>query len=59
MKGTPDNTVILHWDECRRSWAKLSWRDQRARGTDPELGFMNVNAFATSVLSVLTVGRLA
>ena len=27
MKGTPDNTVILHWDECRRSWAKLSWRD--------------------------------
>jgi hypothetical protein len=27
MKGTPDNTVILHWDECRMSWAKLSWRD--------------------------------
>jgi hypothetical protein len=27
MKGTPDNTVILHWDECRTSWAELSWRD--------------------------------
>ena len=27
MTGTPDNTVILHWDECRTSWAKLSWRD--------------------------------
>ena len=27
MNGTPDNTVILHWDECRTSWAQLSWRD--------------------------------
>ena len=27
MKGTPGNTVILHWDECRMLWAKLSWRD--------------------------------
>jgi hypothetical protein len=27
MTGTPDNTVILHWDECRSSWAQLSWRD--------------------------------
>ena len=27
MKGRPDNTVILHWDECRMLWAKLSWRD--------------------------------
>jgi hypothetical protein len=27
MKGTPDNTIILHWDECRMVWAKLSWRD--------------------------------
>src|SRR5262249_11100892 len=27
MLGTPDNTVILHWDECRTRWAKLSWRD--------------------------------
>ena len=27
MKGTPDKTVILHWDEYRMSWAKLSWRD--------------------------------
>ena len=26
MKGTPDKTVILHWDENRMSWAKLSWR---------------------------------
>src|SRR5262245_41920735 len=21
MPGTPDNTVILHWDECRTAWA--------------------------------------
>jgi hypothetical protein len=27
MKGTPENTVILHWDECRTSWAQLSWCD--------------------------------
>src|SRR5688572_17269892 len=27
MTGTPDNTVILHWDECRASWQQLSWRD--------------------------------
>jgi hypothetical protein len=27
MKGTPGNTVILHWDECRTSWAELSWHD--------------------------------
>jgi hypothetical protein len=27
MPGTPDNTVILHWDECRTAWAKLSWRE--------------------------------
>ena len=27
MKGTPDNTVILHWDECRTSWTQLSWHD--------------------------------
>ncbi len=27
MKGRPDNTVILHWDECRMLWAKLSWHD--------------------------------
>ena len=27
MPGTPDNTVILHWDECQSAWAKLSWRD--------------------------------
>ena len=27
MTGTPDNTVIQHWDECRTSWGELSWRD--------------------------------
>ena len=27
MKGTPDNTVILHWDANKTSWAELSWRD--------------------------------
>jgi hypothetical protein len=25
--NNPDNTVILHWDECRTSWAELSWHD--------------------------------
>ena len=27
MKGTPDNTVVLHWDECQTSWTELAWRD--------------------------------
>jgi hypothetical protein len=27
MKGTPDNTVILHWNECQREWMELPWRD--------------------------------
>jgi hypothetical protein len=27
MKGTPDNTIILHWDACRTSWTELPWRD--------------------------------
>ncbi len=27
MKGTPDNTVVLHWDECQTSWNQLSWQD--------------------------------
>jgi hypothetical protein len=27
VTGTPDNTVILHWNECRTSWAELSWGD--------------------------------
>ena len=27
MKGTPENTVILHWDECQTAWAQLPWRD--------------------------------
>ena len=27
MKGTPDSTVILHWDEGAAAWSRLSWRD--------------------------------
>src|SRR6266849_2985038 len=27
IKGTPDNTVILHWDASRTAWGKLSWRE--------------------------------
>jgi hypothetical protein len=27
LKGSPDNTVILHWDECLTSWTELPWRD--------------------------------
>jgi hypothetical protein len=27
MKGTPDNTVILHWNECQSEWMELPWRD--------------------------------
>ena len=27
MKATPDNTVILHWDESAAVWAQLSWRE--------------------------------
>ena len=27
MKGTPDNTVILHWDAGGDAWAQLPWRD--------------------------------
>jgi hypothetical protein len=27
MKGTPENTVILHWDDCRAAWGQLSWGD--------------------------------
>jgi hypothetical protein len=35
MAGTPDSTVILHWNECGALWAKLSWRDWvRFRGFD-------------------------
>ena len=26
MKATPENTVILHWDERAAAWARLSWR---------------------------------
>jgi hypothetical protein len=37
MTGTPDKTVILHWDECRASWAELSWREWvRFRGFGKE-----------------------
>ena len=39
MAGTPDSTVILHWDKCEAVWAELSWRDWvRFRGFD-ESGF--------------------
>jgi hypothetical protein len=35
MPGNSENTVILHWDECRASWAQLPWRDWvRFRGLD-------------------------
>jgi len=27
MKATPDNTIILHWDECGAAWGRLSWSD--------------------------------
>src|SRR5262245_35820125 len=27
MKGTPESTVILHWNECRSMWAELPWSD--------------------------------
>ena len=27
MKGTPDNTVILHWDECHTAWMELPWQE--------------------------------
>src|SRR5207245_8229830 len=39
MAGTPESTVILHWDKCEAVWAELSWRDWvRFRGFD-ESGF--------------------
>jgi hypothetical protein len=25
-KGTPDKTVILHWQECQNAWTELPWR---------------------------------
>jgi hypothetical protein len=27
MQRTPENTVILHWDERRIAWTTLSWRE--------------------------------
>jgi len=27
MQGRPDNTVILHWEQCRTSWTKMTWHD--------------------------------
>ena len=27
MNGTPDNTVILHWEEGQAVWTQLPWRD--------------------------------
>jgi hypothetical protein len=37
MHGTPDKTVILHWDEGRTTWTQVSWRDWvRFRGFSDE-----------------------
>jgi hypothetical protein len=37
VRGTPESTVILHWDECRAAWAELSWVDWvRFRGLGEE-----------------------
>jgi hypothetical protein len=37
IKGTPDKTVILHWQECQNTWTELSWRDWvRFRGFGEE-----------------------
>jgi hypothetical protein len=37
MTGTPDNTVILHWDEGQAAWTEVSWRDWvRFRGFSEE-----------------------
>jgi hypothetical protein len=47
MKGTPDKTVILHWDEPRMSWAKLSWHNWvRFRGYGAERQKMLLGARA-------------
>jgi hypothetical protein len=27
MQGTPEKTVILHWDECRTAWTSMPWHD--------------------------------
>ena len=46
MAGTPDCTVILHWDQGEAVWAELSWRDWvRFRGFD-ESGRLLVGAEA-------------
>lgn len=40
MHGSPENTVILHWDEGRAAWTEVSWRAWvRFRGfsEDPRL----------------------
>jgi len=35
MSGTPDSTVILHWNEYQAAWAELPWRDWvRFRGLE-------------------------
>jgi hypothetical protein len=36
MRGTPDKTVVLHWDEIETTWDELSWGDWiRFRGLQP------------------------
>jgi len=27
MQGTPESTVILHWDECQTAWTSMTWHD--------------------------------
>jgi hypothetical protein len=27
MEGTPEDIVILHWNEARTSWERFAWRD--------------------------------
>ena len=47
MKATPDNTVILHWDEGATAWSRLSWCDWvRFRGLGEGNASMLVGAAA-------------
>ena len=47
MKGTPDKTVILHWDEGAAAWSRLSWCDWvRFRGLGEGNASMLVGAAA-------------
>ena len=60
MKGTPDNTVILHWDECRMLWAKLSWHDWvRFRGYGPVAKACSPAPELVSTISLFTSSGIA